>query len=109
MPAHLLPTHAKAAILSVGDELTLGQTTNTNSRWLAQRLTDTAVLTAAHVTVADDHPAPAAALSRLPGTVDLIIVTGGLGPTADDLTRQALASAMGEELVEDPLALAQVE
>jgi nicotinamide-nucleotide amidase len=102
-------THATAAIISVGDELSLGQTINTNSRWLANRLTDSGIITAAHVTVPDDQPALSAAISRLTTAADLVLVTGGLGPTADDLTRPALAQAMEDPLVEDPLALSQVE
>ncbi len=102
-------THATAAIISVGDELSLGQTMNTNSRWLAQRLTDSGIITVEHTTVPDDEVALAAAIFRLSATVPLILVTGGLGPTADDLTRPALAAAMSDELVEDPLALSQVE
>jgi len=102
-------THARAAILSVGDELTLGQTLNTNSRWLAERLASLGILTVEHTTVPDDQAAQSAAIRRLATCVDLVIVTGGLGPTADDLTRHALADAMDDALIEDPLALAQVE
>jgi nicotinamide-nucleotide amidase len=102
-------THARAAIVSVGDELTLGQTMNTNSRWLAQRLTDAGIITTLHMTVADDAPALAGAIARLSSVVDLVLITGGLGPTADDLTRAALAHAMNDQLVEDPLAMAQIE
>src|SRR5690606_2443178 len=57
----------------------------------------------------DDLPALTAAILRLCGQVDLLVCTGGLGPTADDLTRQALADAIGETLVEDAQALAQIE
>jgi nicotinamide-nucleotide amidase len=102
-------THATAAIISVGDELTLGQTTNTNSRWLANRLTDSGIITTEHVTVPDDQAVLAAAIARLSTAADLVLITGGLGPTADDLTRPALAQAMADPLVEDPLALSQVE
>src|SRR5436309_3433366 len=102
-------THATAAIISVGDELSLGQTINTNSRWLAQRLTDSGIITTEHVTVPDDQSSLAAAIARLSSAADLVLITGGLGPTADDLTRPALAQAMSDTLVEDPLALSQVE
>jgi len=93
----------------VGDELTLGQTLNTNSRWLADRLTSAGIITVEHLTVPDDQAALTGAIRRLAQTTPLVIVTGGLGPTLDDLTRPALAEAMGDVLVEDPLALAQVE
>jgi nicotinamide-nucleotide amidase len=101
--------HARAALLSVGDELVLGQTLDTNSRWLADRLASMGILTAEHATVADDADAQTAALVRLAGAHDVVIVTGGLGPTADDLTRVSLARASGDTLVEDPVAFAQIE
>ncbi len=101
--------HRRAAILSIGDELTLGQTLNTNSKWLAERLLEAGVVTIEHVTIPDDVDVQAATLSRLAGAADLVIVSGGLGPTADDLTRAALARACNEALVEDHIALAQVE
>lgn len=100
--------HATSALLSIGDELTLGQTLDTNSKWIAAALRDLGIVTTEHVTVPDDLATHADALRRLASRVDLIISTGGLGPTADDLTRQALARAMGDRLVEDEVSLAQV-
>lgn len=105
MPEH----HSKAAIVSVGDELTLGQALDTNARWLAEQLASMGIVPVEHVTVPDDLAAHVEALRRLAESVDLIVCTGGLGPTADDLTRAALARAMGDSLVEDPIALAEVE
>jgi nicotinamide-nucleotide amidase len=102
-------THSRAAILAIGDEITLGQTLNTNTRWLAEKLTAAGIVPVEHVTVPDDHLALSAAIARMAGSVDLVVATGGLGPTADDLTRPALAAAMGDNLVEDKLALAQIE
>ncbi len=102
-------THQFAAIVSVGDELVLGQTLDTNARWLAQRLTDAGLVTLEHVTVPDDLDAQVQAFARLAASADVIVCSGGLGPTSDDLTRQVLARAMGDALVEDPIALAQVE
>lgn len=101
--------HRTAAIVSMGDELTLGQTLDTNSRWLSQRLVEAGIVPIEHVTVPDDLDATARALVRLAGEVDLVISSGGLGPTADDLTRAALAKAMGDALVEDAEALRQIE
>lgn len=97
--------HRTAAILSIGDELTLGQTLDTNSRWLSSRLVDLGVMPRVHITIPDDRGAHARALAELARGHDLIISTGGLGPTEDDLTRHALADAMGEALVEDAGAL----
>lgn len=97
-----------AAILALGDELVLGQTTDTNSAWVAARLTERGVRVREHLTLPDDFDAITAALGRLIGTVDLIVTTGGLGPTADDLTRDVLAEVAGEDLVVDQTALEQI-
>ncbi len=100
-----LRPHRSAALLSVGDEIALGQTLDTNSAWLADRLFALGVRVVEHATVDDDEGRIARALARLGAEADLVIVTGGLGPTADDLTRQALARVLGEDLVEDGEAL----
>lgn len=99
----------RAAILSVGDELTLGQTLDTNSRWIAQRLIECGIVPQAHFTTPDDAIAIRDALRHLAATVDVLVVTGGLGPTADDLTREALAAAFNDTLLIDEIALSQVE
>lgn len=101
--------HRTAAIISQGDELTLGQTLDTNSQWLAQQLLERGIVPREHVTLPDDRAAIAGAFRRLAGEVDVIICSGGLGPTADDLTRHALADAAGDELVEDGVALEQIK
>ncbi len=101
--------HERAAILSVGDELVLGQALDTNSRWLSERLVAMGVRVAEHATIDDDEPAIADAILRLARRASLVISTGGLGPTADDLTRAALARALAEELVLDEDALRRIE
>jgi len=92
----------KAVIIAVGDELLAGQTVDTNSAWLADRLGPRGVGTVRHVTVGDDAGAVAAAVAAAAAEADLVLVTGGLGPTPDDLSREALAAAMGAPLREDP-------
>lgn len=92
----------KAAILSIGDELMLGQTQDTNARWLAGRLADRGVPCVQFRVVPDDLAAQAAALRELAAAAKVVIVTGGLGPTDDDLTREALRMAMGDA---NPLVL----
>lgn len=100
----------KAIIISVGNELAGGQTVDTNSAHLASRLGESGIETARHVTVGDDQAEVAQAIREAAAECELVLVTGGLGPTADDLTRQALADAMGStELVEDPESLAAME
>lgn len=101
--------HCSAAILSMGDELTLGQKLDTNGQWLAERLVELGVVPVEHVTVPDDLDATISTLVRLSTAVDLIISTGGLGPTADDLVREAVARASGDALIEDAESLAQIE
>jgi nicotinamide-nucleotide amidase len=91
-----------AVILSIGTELTLGQTVDTNAAWLSARLGDMGVSVLAHVVLPDDESAIVGALRRETRIADVVVVSGGLGPTEDDLTRHALARAMGSELVEDP-------
>lgn len=83
-----------AAILAVGDELVLGEKLDTNSQWLSRRLGDIGLLVAEHRTVPDDLETIASAMVHLVGAADVVIVGGGLGPTADDLTRQGLSRAL---------------
>lgn len=111
----MLRAHRTAAVLSIGDELALGQTLDTNSAWIADQLFLAGVRTAEHATVDDDEPRTAQALERLAAAHDLVVVTGGLGPTADDLTRFALARVLSGgpdaprgEMVEDEAALAVI-
>ena len=106
-PARL--PHATAAILSIGDELVLGQTLNSNSKWLAARLAELGIATREHVTVPDDLESHVAAIRRLATSVDIVISSGGLGPTLDDLTREAMAKVCGEPLIEDADSLAQIQ
>ncbi|MGD9693388.1 MAG: CinA family nicotinamide mononucleotide deamidase-related protein [Phycisphaerales bacterium] len=97
--------HERVGVVSIGDEICLGQKLDTNSRWIAQRLSDSGALVGEHASVPDDAGLIAATFERLARDHDLVVTTGGLGPTADDLTREGLARAMGEELVEDAGAL----
>lgn len=91
-----------AIILSIGDELVLGQTVDTNSAWLSQQLAAVGVPLLAHATVGDDQGAIQQAIRELSARCDVLIASGGLGPTEDDLTRQALAAVMGAPLEENP-------
>jgi nicotinamide-nucleotide amidase len=108
-------------LLSIGDELASGLTTNTNSAFLARHLTALGIPVAAHLTVGDDLPRIVSAIKNALDvlnqddglhtgeTIGVLIISGGLGPTEDDLTRQALAAALDEQLVEDPDAVLQIE
>jgi nicotinamide-nucleotide amidase len=87
-----------AIILSVGDELVLGQTVDTNSAWLSVQLAAMGCDVSAHATVPDDQPAIESAIRAAATQTDVLIISGGLGPTADDLTRQALAAVLNQPL-----------
>lgn len=99
----------RAIILSIGDELTLGQTVDTNSAWLAQQLAAIGFKPAAHLTVPDDQDVIRQAFEESVGRCDALIISGGLGPTDDDLTRQALSDFLGQPLELDAAALENVE
>jgi nicotinamide-nucleotide amidase len=98
-----------AIIISIGEELTSGQTVDTNSAFLARRLAECGIKTLEHHTVSDDRGPITAAIARAAQAAELVIVTGGLGPTDDDLTRHGLADALGTELAIDPKCLAHLE
>jgi nicotinamide-nucleotide amidase len=98
-----------AEIISIGDELTSGQRLDTNSQWLSQQCGELGIRVMFHTTVADDLDANVVAFQQAMGRVDLVICTGGLGPTADDLTRQAIASAVDLPLVQDLPALEHIK
>jgi len=87
-----------AIILSIGDELVLGQTIDTNSAWLSQQLAAVGCPVSAHVTVPDDQPTIERAIRDSAFQCTFLIISGGIGPTEDDLTRQALAAVMDAPL-----------
>jgi nicotinamide-nucleotide amidase len=87
-----------AIILSIGDELVLGQTVDTNSAWLSQQLATIGCDVVAHITVSDDQRGIEQAILESVGRCDFLLISGGIGPTPDDLTRQALATVMNVPL-----------
>lgn len=91
----------KAEVVSIGSEITSGQNLDTNSQWLSRRLAEIGIPVGFHTTVADDLKDNIAVLSGATQRADLVLVTGGLGPTQDDLTREVMARVADEELVED--------
>ncbi len=87
----------RAEILSIGTELLLGQIVDTNAQYLASRLADLGI-DCLYISTVGDNPARfRETLDRALGRSDLVITTGGLGPTEDDLTRETIAAALGEE------------
>jgi nicotinamide-nucleotide amidase len=88
-------------IVAVGTELLLGQIADTNSAWLGDRLASAGVTSHFHQAVGDNHERITLAFRTALARSDGIIVCGGLGPTQDDITREAIADVMGVELVRD--------
>jgi nicotinamide-nucleotide amidase len=99
----------RAIVISIGSELALGQTVDTNAAWLSSRLAESGVMVVEHVTIADEMLPIVRAFQRACADTELVLVTGGLGPTDDDLTRQALADAMNVPLQRHPELLQQIE
>ena len=97
-----------AEILAIGDEITSGQLLDTNSQWLSQRLGEVGVRVLYHSTVGDELQPCIDVFRRAIQRADIVISTGGLGPTADDLTREALAAAADRPLVMVPEALEHI-
>jgi nicotinamide-nucleotide amidase len=97
-----------AAILSIGTELTRGELINSNAAWLSEQLTTLGFEVLEHVTVDDDIGRIVAALERLATRHRLVLSTGGLGPTTDDLTTEAVARALGVGLVRDDASLERI-
>ena len=81
----------KAEIVAVGTELLLGQIANTNAQWMSERLAAIGVDVLHHQVVGDNLDRIVEALRVASGRADVVLVTGGLGPTEDDITRDALA------------------
>jgi nicotinamide-nucleotide amidase len=89
----------KAEILSIGSELTSGQNLDTNAQWLSLRLAEIGIPVGWHTTIADDFDDNVAAFRIAADRANLVVVTGGLGPTQDDLTRDVLARVGGVDLI----------
>jgi nicotinamide-nucleotide amidase len=93
----------RCEIVGVGTELLLGQIVNTNAAWIGQRLADVGWDCLRHTTVGDNEARIAEVLREALGRADGVIVTGGLGPTQDDVTREAVAAVAGVPLVRRPV------
>ncbi len=98
----------KAETISIGTELLLGQITDTNAVWIAERLSEVGVDLYFRTTVGDNVGRIVDAIQHALTRADVIITTGGLGPTVDDMTREAVAKATERDLVLDENLLAQI-
>ncbi len=97
-----------AAVLCIGTELTRGELGNGNATWLAERLTDLGFEVSEIATIPDHEATIAETLARLGGVAHVIVCTGGLGPTTDDITRSAVARALGVPLERDEVSLERI-
>jgi nicotinamide-nucleotide amidase len=98
----------KATIITIGDELLIGQTIDTNSAWISQRLNDFGMEVIRRVAVGDNAADIRQAIDEELPRVSVLLITGGLGPTADDITKPLLASYFGGKMVTDEKVLAHI-
>ncbi|WLR53367.1 competence/damage-inducible protein A [Mesobacillus subterraneus] len=98
-----------AEIIAVGSELLLGQIVNTNARFLSRQLADLGINVFYHTVVGDNPDRLKNAMGIARERADLIIFTGGLGPTKDDLTKDTIAGQLGKQLVLDEEAMRSIE
>ncbi|MFT4921465.1 MAG: molybdenum cofactor synthesis domain-containing protein [Haloarculaceae archaeon] len=96
-------------LVTVGDEILAGDTVNTNAAWLGQQLETRGVDVARVTVVPDDVGDIAQVVNEYRAAYDAVIVTGGLGPTHDDVTMEGVAAAFGTDVVEDEAALRWLE
>lgn len=99
----------RATIVAIGSELVRGKTVDTNSAWLSEELFKVGVPVRFHLTAGDDLEDIVEAFRAATRWAELVIATGGLGPTQDDLTRDALAKLTSRRLVQDDEALRRIE
>jgi nicotinamide-nucleotide amidase len=98
-----------AEVISIGSEITSGQNLDTNSQWLSRRLGELGIPVRFHTTVSDTLEDNVECIRIAVNRAGIVMSTGGLGPTLDDLTREALAHVLGVPLVEDPASLAEIQ
>lgn len=107
--AQELQGHMNAEIVAIGTELLLGQIVDTNSAWIGQRFADNGIDLHYTSTVGDSRSRMLDTLKRAHGRSQVVITTGGIGPTQDDLTREIVAEVMGRKVVVDPESLLELE
>jgi nicotinamide-nucleotide amidase len=96
------------SIVTIGDEILIGQITDTNAVWIAKKMTLLGMHVQEMVSISDTPKHITDTLDRLLGKTDLVLMTGGLGPTKDDLTKQTLNDYFGGKLVVDEKVLATI-
>jgi nicotinamide-nucleotide amidase len=97
-----------AEIITIGDEILIGQIVDTNSAWMAEKLNNIGIRVKQISSVSDDRQHILSALAEAANRADIILITGGLGPTKDDITKKTIAEYFGANLVENEEALTNV-
>ena len=98
----------RAEIITIGDELLIGQVVDTNSAWMAQRLNEVGISLYQITSVHDNRDHILSAIDEAFSRADIVFTTGGLGPTKDDITKHVMCEYFGTTLVEDPLVRAHI-
>lgn len=99
----------KAEIIAIGSELVGGQRVDTNSAWISSRLGELGIPVRFHTSISDDLAENVSVLRIALDRAELVVTTGGLGPTQDDLTRETVAAVAGVKLVEDEASLRHIK
>ena len=102
------PKNITAEIIAIGDELLIGQTINTNAAWLGEQLNAIGIKVHRSIVISDNRPEIIAALNEASSRSNIIIMTGGLGPTKDDITKHTLCEYFQTELVINADALQRI-
>jgi nicotinamide-nucleotide amidase len=98
----------KAEVITIGDEILIGQVVNSNAAWMSDALTGLGIMVSRHMSIADDFDDIIQMLMETENRADLVIMTGGLGPTSDDITKTTLAEYFNCQLVENQEALDRI-
>ena len=98
----------KAAIVTIGDEILIGQIQDTNSTFMAKALDKIGFSVVEMLTISDDKQAILSMLSAFQNKVDVVLITGGLGPTKDDITKKTFCDFFNDSLVQNDAVLAHV-
>ncbi|MEO7119849.1 MAG: competence/damage-inducible protein A, partial [Ginsengibacter sp.] len=101
--------NVNASIITIGDELLIGQVIDTNSSWIATRLNDAGITVKRRVAVGDNRDDITKALYEEGKVANVILITGGLGPTSDDITKNVLAEYFNGKMVVNEEALKNVK
>ncbi|MFN8295872.1 MAG: competence/damage-inducible protein A [Chitinophagales bacterium] len=99
----------KATILSIGDELLIGQTLNTNAHWMSQKMNEIGIDVIHHISLSDEKDDIINCLNNALITSQVVLITGGLGPTSDDITKDVLCEYFGGKLVFNEEAYQNIE